>query len=108
VARAPRSIIEACVRKRGLHRGALTAAHVAQYALAMNDLGHFPTAVEYADYWAVSERTAFAHRAGIAEVFGRRWQDVVGRVAAAAEDRETRSLGRITRFPVPAAASPSH
>jgi hypothetical protein len=80
VARQP-TILEQCVRRRGVHRGALTAAHVAQWAIATADLDRVPTGSEYAEFWAVSERTAWYHRAGMREVYGERWPELVEQVA---------------------------
>lgn len=64
------TILDACTAKLGVHRGALAAAWVAQWAMAADELGHFPTTVEYAECWALSERNAWRHRAAIRDVFG--------------------------------------
>jgi len=85
------TVLEACTRKRGVHRGAITAAHVAQWALATADLGHVPTTVEYADYWAVKERTGWNHRAGVRDVFGDDWPELVEDLAAEIRRRRLRS-----------------
>lgn len=81
VSRPPRTVLEACIAVRGIHRGAFTAARIAQYAMTWVELGHFPTAVEYASSWNVDERTAWRHRAEFEEVFGDRWREVVDQVA---------------------------
>lgn len=85
------SVLEACTLKLGQHRGALAAANVAQYAIAWADLGEFPTAAEYADYWAISERSAWRHRARIEAALGDQWQDVVRRLARQLERAGERS-----------------
>lgn len=70
------TVQEVCVRRLGVHRGALAAARVAMMAIAANELGHFPSATEYAEYWAVDERTAWRHRAAaVAGVVGPTVQD---------------------------------
>jgi hypothetical protein len=93
------TVLQACTRKRGVHRGAITAAHVVQWAVATVELGHLPTTVEYADWWAVDERTAWRHRAGIREVFGDDWQDVVARVASEAGRRKLRAPRDVMALP---------
>jgi hypothetical protein len=79
--RQPRTVQEVCRAKLGVHRGALAAANVAQYAITTHELGRFPTAVEYADWWAISERTAWRHRERITDAFGDDWREVVEAVA---------------------------
>jgi hypothetical protein len=96
--RAP-SVLDACVAKRGLHRGAVTAAWVAQYALQARDLGRVPTVVEYSTEWNIDERSGWRHREAIREVFGDSWRDVVLSVAAAIERRSTSA---VLALPVPA------
>lgn len=76
------TILQACTRKLGQTRGGLAAANIAQYAIAQAELGHFPTAVEYADYWAISERTAWRHRSRCEAAFGDAWPEVVEQLAA--------------------------
>jgi hypothetical protein len=89
------------VRKHGIHRGALTAAYVGQYAIAWSELGEFPTAVAYAEYWAISERTAFLHRSKIADVFGEKWPEVVEAVKDEIDRSQSRSLARAGQLPLP-------
>lgn len=88
------TVLQACVARVGQTRGALAAAAVAQYAIAEYDLGKFPTAVEYADYWAISERTAFRHRARMERVFADDWRVVVSGVT---EQIRRRDLERSPR-----------
>jgi hypothetical protein len=77
----------------------MTAAHVAQWAMATAELGHVPTTVEYSEFWFVSERTGWAHRAGIRDVFGEGWQDVVQAVAVEVKRRSLRSPGAVVALP---------
>jgi hypothetical protein len=95
------TILQACVRKHGVHKGAITAAWVAQYAITTAELGHLATAREYAEYWAIDERNGFAHRARIKDVFGDKWPEVVEALAAELERRSTRSLSQVRALPVP-------
>lgn len=81
MARKPRTVLEFCVLAHGVHRGAVAAAHTAQWIIATHDLGHFPTTVEYADYWAVDERTGWRHRAQIAAALGPDWMTAVQKLA---------------------------
>lgn len=90
-----RSVLEACVAARGVHKGAFTAARIAQYASTWAELGKFPTAEEYAASWSIDERTAWRHRAEFEQVFGDNWREVVDQVAEvirSSGDRSTRSL----------------
>lgn len=77
----PKSVLHACMLVHGMHRGAIVAAHVAQMGIAQANLGHRPTAVEYAEFWSITERTAWNHRQAVRQVFGRDWQGVVDQVA---------------------------
>jgi hypothetical protein len=93
------SVLKAATAKLGVHKGALAAAHIAQWALATAELGHVPTTVEYAEFWFVDERTGWRHRADCRDVLGENWQDVVLALAAAADRRSTAA---VVALPVPA------
>lgn len=82
--RQPRTVLEVCVARRGVHRGSLAAAHVAQWAMAIDALGHVPTVVEYAEWWSISERTGWRHAERVEAVFGDEWRSVVEAIAGAA------------------------
>lgn len=84
-------LIKVCVRELGPKRGGMAAAAIVSYAIATADLGHVPTAVEYAEWFGVSERTAWRHRERCRDVFGDRWRDVVGDLANELRRREDRS-----------------
>lgn len=92
------TILQACTRARGVHAGALTAAHVAQYAIATRDLGRVPSNSEYESYWAVSNRTAERHRAGIRDVYGDDWRDVVEWLASEIDRRRVRAPGALVKL----------
>lgn len=92
------SVHRFCVQKLGVHRGAITAARAAQWAIAADELGHMPTTVEYAEYWAVDERTGWAHRARVREAFGDEWQSIVTRMAVEVGRRRTRSPRAVQQF----------
>lgn len=85
------SVHRHCVLKLGVHRGAIAAARVAQWAIATAELGHVPTTVEYSEWWAVDERTGWRHRAAVSAALGEDWQPVVERIAAEAQRRQARS-----------------
>jgi len=85
------TIQRACIARLGVHRGAIAAARVAQWAIATAELGHMPTTVEYSEWWAVTERTGWNHRALIQQALGEDWQTVVERVAAVVAEKQLRS-----------------
>jgi len=85
--RQPKTVLDHCIASRGVHRGALTAAWVAQWARCAQELGRFPTTAQYADYWAIHERTGWRHREAIVDVFGEEFEPTVMYVAAAIADR---------------------
>ena len=94
-------MLELCVARVGVHRGALAASYVARYAMTMHRLdGKFPTAVEYADDWAIDERTAWRHRAKMQDAIGEDWPAVVEHVAGHIDERT--SVRTSIRTAVPA------
>jgi hypothetical protein len=99
-----RTVLQACVAAKGVHRGALAAAHVAQWAMTTHELGRIPTVVEYAEWWAVKERTGWRHRADCRDVFGESWREVVLSLAAEIGRRKVRSTGRAVGLSVAVAA----
>ena len=91
------TVLQVCVAALGVHRGALAAANVAQHAMATCELGHVPTATEYAEYWAMHERSAWRHRERVREVFGEDWREVVEAVAAQISDeRSPRAVANLS------------
>lgn len=99
--RKPRTVLEHCVAVFGVHRGAFAAAHISQLAMTTHELGRVPTNDEYAEWWAVSERAGWNHRAEAREVFGDAWEDVVRQVADAIAARHVKaSPGRLRSVPV--------
>lgn len=93
------TVLQVCVAKLGAHKGGLAAANVAQIAMARRELGHFPSGTEYADYWAVTERTAWYHRSRARSVFGDDLEAVVEQIAKVIGD--TRSPRTVMGLPVP-------
>ena len=91
MARAPRTVLELATRRLGVHRGALAAAHIAQWAIVTAELGHVPTTVEYSEWWAVDERTGWRHRASCRDVLGDDWQTVVQQIAGVIAAKQARS-----------------
>lgn len=99
--RQPRTVLEACTQARGLHKGALTAAHVGLVVMATGELGHVPSGSEYARWGGINERTAFRQWEGIAEVFGEDWRTVIEALAEYVErEHVQRSPGAIRALPV--------
>lgn len=86
------TVLHACVDRLGVHRGSLAAANVAQLAIATRELGHFPTAVEYADYWSIDERSAWRHRARARDGLGDDYQDVVVALARRTTNSSPRAV----------------
>ena len=84
-------MLELCVAAKGVHRGAVVAAHIAQWAMTTEALGRVPTTVEYAEWWAVDERTGWRHRAEARDVFGDSWSEVVSQLADEMGRRKVRS-----------------
>lgn len=80
-----------CTRKLGIHRGALAVARVSQWAMVTAELGHVATTVEYAEWWAISERTGWYHRALIQEALGDQWPEIVTKFAEVIVARQVRS-----------------
>ena len=89
-----------CVKKLGVHKGALAAARVAQYAMTTADLGHVPSNTEYCSWWVITTRTGFHHRALIKAAFGEDWRPVVEQLAAEIVRRGNRSPGVIKSMPL--------
>lgn len=83
------TVLQACVKRHGVHKGAVVAAWVAQWAIATADLGEVAGTARYAEWWAISERNAWRHRAAIREALGDDWQSVVARLARHVEERRS-------------------
>lgn len=81
----------------GVTKGAYRAAHFVQIALVVRECGADFSAGDYASYWGVDERTAFAHRAEARDVYGDRWRDVAVELTKAMERSDTIAPGRAIR-----------
>jgi len=92
------SVHRFCVKKLGVHRGAIAAARVAQWAMVTAELGHVPTTVEYSDWWAVNERTGWNHRALVHAAFGDDWQTTIEHIAHEAMRKSARSPRSVQRL----------
>lgn len=101
VKRSSITVLEACVARLGVHRGALAAAYVAQAAIAAADLGHVPTVVEYSEYWSVTERTGWNHSERMTAGLGGDWRPVVAEIAEAVNELHSRSPRSVMRLPLP-------
>jgi len=72
--RASGTLLELCVGRAGGNvraswRGLKVCEYVIEWSIAAQALGKMPTTVEYAEWWAMSERSAWRHRAAIRELF---------------------------------------
>lgn len=68
--RATRSLLEVCIARGGLLRGALVAEFVIEWTIAAADLGHQPSVNEFAHWWRDrSERTTWRRLAAFKQVF---------------------------------------
>lgn len=85
------SVHRHCVNKLGVHRGAIAAARVAQWSLVAAELGRVPTTVEYAEWWAIDERTGWRHRAAVQAALGDDWPPIIEHLAQAAAAQQARS-----------------
>jgi len=96
----PITVQRYCVERLGVHRGAVAAARVAQWAMVTADLGRVPTTVEYSAWWSVKERTGWNHRALVHEALGEEWPATVEAVAGEIRRRSTRSLRDVQQLAV--------
>lgn len=87
-------------RKMGVHRGALAAARVAQWVIVTAELGYVPTTVEYAEWWSVSERTGWNHRALVHAALGEEWPQSIERIAVAVRRDAVRSPRAVQQLAV--------
>ncbi len=92
------SVHRFCVKKFGVHRGAIAAARVAQWAMVTAELGRVPTTVEYAEWWYVDERTGWRHRALVHAAFGDEWPMTIEHIAAEASRKAARSPRAVQRL----------
>jgi hypothetical protein len=64
------SLLELCVKRAGgPARGARVAAFIVGWGRVRKELGRQPTAEEYADFWKVSNRTAYYEQAQFRAAF---------------------------------------
>jgi hypothetical protein len=75
--RQPTSILQLSTATLGVHRGAFAAAHIVQWIIATNELGHVPSGREYGEFWAVDDRTSWRHAADAKAVLGDDWRKLV-------------------------------
>lgn len=85
------SVHRYCVKRLGVHRGAIAAARVAAWAMVTAELGRVPTTVEYSEWWCVKERTGWNHRAAVAAALGENWQEAISVIAVEIGRRKARS-----------------
>jgi hypothetical protein len=101
--REPR-IIDVCIARGGIRKGARVQVFITQWTLASQSMGKPITLDEYSEWWKESRSTAFRHQAEFREIFpaletpqaianvaiahGREWQargaDGIGQLPASA------------------------
>jgi hypothetical protein len=86
-----KTVLQVCVEKLGVHKGAIAAAWVTQWVMATEALGHVPNVIEYSEWWYVDERTGWRHRAAVKSVLGDEWQAVVAELADEMRRRRLKS-----------------
>jgi hypothetical protein len=67
--REARTLLEVCVARAGLRKGALIAEYIIEWTLCTADVGHEPSANEVAQWWKASERTAWRRLAAFKAAF---------------------------------------
>jgi hypothetical protein len=78
--RDPRTLLELCIARAGavrgrpggfldVRRGGVAATRVVLWALASKPLGRVAPTASYAEFWRLSERQAWRHRADLHELF---------------------------------------
>jgi len=68
--RPARTLLEVCIARGGYLRGARVAEFVIEWTIAADDLGHQPSANEFAHWWRDrSERTTWRRLAQFKQVF---------------------------------------
>lgn len=103
----PGTVLDHYTERYGVHKGAIAAAHMAQIAATVIEYGRDFTNEQYMELWAVSERTAWAHRAEAVEVYGDGWRDVGAELARLMEREHTRALGKALQLRLRTRARPA-
>jgi hypothetical protein len=94
----PGTVLDHYTEKYGVHKGAIRAAQMAQIALTVLEEGRDFSNKQYCDYWGVTERTGWLHRAQAEEVYGEKWRDVAFALAEEIKLRDVRAPGKIARL----------
>lgn len=103
--REARTVMEVCVAKKGVLKGARVASFIVSWCIASQALGREITLEEYADWWKESERTAYRHQADFREVFPQ-WPNpqVIANSAMARSEAMQRGVQGVGSLPVAALA----
>lgn len=94
----PGTVLDHYTSVYGVHKGAYRAAHMIQIATVAREHGRDFSNKNYMDYWGVSERTGWLHRAEAEEVYGESWRDVAVRLAEAMDEAQISAPGRALRL----------
>jgi hypothetical protein len=67
--RPARTLLEVCIARGGIVKGARVCSFVIRWAMCADALGREPEVVEYIEWWNERDRTAWRHLAEFREVF---------------------------------------
>jgi hypothetical protein len=67
--RAPKTIIEVCLARAGVMKGARVQSFISLWSIASQRLGRPITVADYAEYYGENERTVYRHLRSFREVF---------------------------------------
>jgi hypothetical protein len=104
--RPPQTIIEVCLARAGVMKGARVASFNSLWAIASQRLDRPITVADYAEYYGESERNVYRHLASFREVFPAldTPQAIADEVIAQAEDRvygKVRDVGHLPAGLIP-------
>lgn len=99
--RAPKTVMELCIARAGVLKGARVAQFIAQWTIATQSVGHPITLEEYAEWWHESRATSFRHQARFREVFPMldTPQPIANAAMARASEWQTQGVAGIGQLP---------
>ncbi len=99
--RAPKTIIEVCLARAGVMKGARVQSFISLWAIASQRLDRPITVDDYAEYYGESERNVYRHLRSFREVFPAldTPQAIADAVIAEAEQRVYGEVGDVGLLP---------
>jgi DNA-binding transcriptional ArsR family regulator len=99
--RAPKTILEVCLARAGVMKGARVQSFISLWSMASQRLGRPITVTDYAEYYGESERNVYRHLRSFREVFPSvdTPQPIADAVIAQAEDRVYGKVGDVGLLP---------